>query len=94
MITHTLMTCETEGRRRRPLARVAHFPDVPVLPDPPAGETHQAHEPGERHDENEQGVLRAGRHLAPADLAARFDPRSIATSIAITPTIVARTAST
>src|SRR2546426_1784429 len=38
---------------------------VPVLADARARESHQSHQPGERHGQDEERVLRARRHLAP-----------------------------
>src|SRR5439155_12866337 len=64
-----------ERRRGGVLARVLQdLPDVPVLADAAAGESHQPHQPGERDREHEQRILRARRHLAPADRAQRLRP--------------------
>src|SRR3989475_165309 len=55
------------------LARVLHdLPHVPVLTDAGAREPHQAHQPGERDGQDEQGVLGPGRHFPPADRAQRL----------------------
>src|SRR3989442_1397904 len=56
-------------RGRVPARVLHHLPHVPVLADPRAREAHEPHEPGERHGQDEEGVLGTGRHLAPLDHA-------------------------